>query len=552
MEQKSFVPKESPSRRAQMTPSPQRQFRKKNSPISSALLEDIHAESINVFDSTDDVNLALDSWEVEKADRERRKSDIREKLQRIQSGLATISSDESKAKINGSCEDTLPAVDTDGVGVVQVPCEIGDDVNEHSPHDEYAAPTEIAPVLAGSGDIRMMSGDDDGGGGNVVVGPEIIAEIDCSDITGGIKIDSGVADVNDIIASVIESLPERKAVVKRLVPNLHATGSSGRLDALEWDEHEEEDCENHDAVDDLEAEQQVSDGVREEHHVNPPDNVVGDITDEKLIEDNMNTLSVDDKLLELEAADKVIFPDFEVTEARLASAGASVRQSSSGSIDRQASASTASSSTDPSIATGPTAIGTFPSISGEMTRQSVDMDPTSMGGMLPPYVGNSDYSQFGVIENLELYMREQVFSSNRPSFPSPYILSTDIGPMKDMIPYVSPPPYTERFVSVYREKVFVANNTSDLSYDGNYTSLKCGDRDTTSLALSKELNAPDMIVSTPYHILVATDMFLYVLKDFPSLNRMTKAPYLFGDAPIPILVRVHPLQCFRYASFFQF
>lgn len=129
--------------------------------------------------------------------------------------------------------------------------------------------------------------------------------------------------------------------------------------------------------------------------------------------------------------------------------------------------------------------------------------------LMTAYTGPDELAHILVTNNLETYLREQVFGVNRPSGLSPYILRSANSSAGH---YVDPPSNTETFITFYREKIV------DLSESGR--------------RLSSTKNGINLISV----VLIVTDVNLYIiLDDFNATSR-------FHDAPVPILVRSHPIQ----------
>ena len=518
VEQKAFMQIESPTRRKSPMTSPNRKL-VDNSLVGSSLANDFKSEGVLTHTGHLLNADACENWEVEKSERERRKSNIREKLNLIESGLASISADGSQTDLAGQTESS------NSIRVEYDEVSTGNQVNEAKLHSMEPAATDNSVQVE-----------------NVTSDEEIRSkgEMTCEDISRQDNREEKEAIIprDPIVAAVDNTMNPRK-IVKHIVPVLKKEINTSHLDVLDWEDEEDVDNDHFEngKSEDKDApyvqkctESQVSDGTEVVDTVITSDcpGINGDTIRDAAEVDNFVDLLAAKPLQSAVQAVNVT--------------GTTGRKASGSSIDRHRSASTASTASDSSVAKG-TMVSVRPSLSVDLGRNSVETDIAAKMES-PPYVGNAAYEDFGVIENLELYFREQVFSSNRPSFPSPFIAVKKTNTSKGILDYVAAPPYTERFVSVYREKVFISQSSSDLS--GEYTSLRelSGDGVPQAAETDPQTSGP-VVVSTPYTLIVATDMFLYVLKDIPRLNKLTRAPYVFKDAPVPVLIKVHPFQCLR-------
>jgi hypothetical protein len=168
-----------------------------------------------------------------------------------------------------------------------------------------------------------------------------------------------------------------------------------------------------------------------------------------------------------------------------------------------------------------------------------------------PYVGNSDYASFNVIENYELYFREQVFHDRRPSYPSLFMqLETSGGQgaqaSSGLTCYMPPSTYPERLVAVHREKVISLRDNvvvDDFGFVGSQGS-----------AAFSSLHGQhghgkardDVAVKETFALLVVTDIHLYIVRDMPRTHSVGSgfpgSPVLFSDAPLPVLIRSYLLE----------
>lgn len=567
VEQMAFVPKESPKKYR----SPKRELKKDYSPVvQTALLSAKNAEEAMLgFTSTSAPNsvmsMAEDEWMNERNDRERRKLELKDKLSKMQSSLGTKVGDECEsgvgdALVDGAACDKIEAlIDHNNAEIDQMDVAMSDTDLDETKRTK-GLPTATASSYI---DFDVHEDPETVVSDTVVINKTELVDLNKTDTVEAISIinehEKTLAENEFTTKSDEASDPSRPAAKILLVPKvLSPSMKKTHLSLLDWEDDERDDDGSGDTgktSDELPDELPIVEAAEQAvifsgatttvlvSAVNVADDASKLLKDEPSsamqADESVSDNVVSDELLEeMECSDKVaIYLDTAVPITAVG--GVSKAQSSS--VDRGASASTTSSSSEPSVLGGAGTIP-FPSIYGDAHRNSIDIDPTTPEHINPPYVGNMDYEQFGVIENLELYMREQVFSPTRPSHPAPYIQCESC--IDGTVSYVTPPPYSERFVAVYREKVYMNSHTSH-SPEGEYTSLRELSTDGSPQAAVAPKDVGVTTVATPYVILVATDMFLYVLKDFPRLKRTTKSPYLFRDSPIPVLIRVHPLQCLR-------
>lgn len=122
------------------------------------------------------------------------------------------------------------------------------------------------------------------------------------------------------------------------------------------------------------------------------------------------------------------------------------------------------------------------------------------------YVGDSDYANLPVADNLELYFKEQVWPMRSRGSGLPYLAQAPGG-------FYEPPTTPETFVLLFREKIcFVRNTTS------------------TDPSAASSQHAKEEPV-----LIVITDLQVYIVLDrFPPTER-------FNDAPRPLVLRQHPL-----------
>ena len=161
------------------------------------------------------------------------------------------------------------------------------------------------------------------------------------------------------------------------------------------------------------------------------------------------------------------------------------------------------------------------------------------------YVGDPDYKNLSVVENMDLYMKEQVFNVKRPSGISPYMrdstidadsvgIASDNADLSNI--FIKTAHRYEKFITVFCEKVIdITGTTSTLRTTSNTTPstpprIKMSRRDQLPKADEEASAAQE---ETRY--LVLTDTSLYLVRvDFPLQT-------LFIEAPIPTVIRSHKL-----------
>jgi hypothetical protein len=168
-----------------------------------------------------------------------------------------------------------------------------------------------------------------------------------------------------------------------------------------------------------------------------------------------------------------------------------------------------------------------------------------------PYVGNSDYASFNVIENFELYFREQVFHDRRPSYPSLFMQVEAAGAQSssELTSYMPPSTYPERLVAVHREKVISLRDNVVVDDFGSGGSQGFS-QSTGSTSLQGQHGhgkvRDDIAVKETFALLVVTDIHLYIVRDMPRTHSAGSgfpgSPVLFSDAPLPVLIRSYLLE----------
>lgn len=168
--------------------------------------------------------------------------------------------------------------------------------------------------------------------------------------------------------------------------------------------------------------------------------------------------------------------------------------------------------------------------------------------MLNTYVGDPDYRNLSVTENMDLYMKEQVFNIKRPSGISPYMkeaASTDS--MKGIAvdasdalpsPFIKTAYRYEKFIAVFCEKII------DITYMQPTESGRNASGTTPASPPRMNKNRRDQLPradeeaaaaleETRYLVLTDTCLYL-VMTEFP-------AQATFSDAPVPTVLRAHKL-----------
>jgi len=140
------------------------------------------------------------------------------------------------------------------------------------------------------------------------------------------------------------------------------------------------------------------------------------------------------------------------------------------------------------------------------------------------YVGNEEYRRLPVLGNLDLYLREQVFSPKRPFISGPYMRG---GSSHTEGRLVSVPDNckAEKFVAVFSERV--------IAIDGTGSSIDASSSSSSSLQRKCTLQEEDCPEELLY--LILTDATLYIAEaDFTS-------DCTFGEVPLLTVTHFHPL-----------
>jgi hypothetical protein len=170
-----------------------------------------------------------------------------------------------------------------------------------------------------------------------------------------------------------------------------------------------------------------------------------------------------------------------------------------------------------------------------------------ISGPVNTYVGDPDYRNLSVVENMDLYMKEQVFNIKRPSGISPYMRDAtadvdSVGIAIDKIAdlsnvFIKTAHRYEKFITVFCEKVIditgvpsAAERAASGAAPLSPPRVSKNRRDQLPRPEEQALAAQE---ETRY--LVLTDTCLYLVRvDFP-------AQATFSDAPVPTVIRAHKL-----------
>lgn len=146
------------------------------------------------------------------------------------------------------------------------------------------------------------------------------------------------------------------------------------------------------------------------------------------------------------------------------------------------------------------------------------------------YIGDPQYRDLIVSENLELYFREQVFSANRPCHPKFFLR----GPGDE---YLQPYEQDERLVCIYTEKMIDLTDISLLPPPSTPVPLN---RAKSKKNIPSDEGYPDdddEPVKESLTTLILTDVGLYILDHAVILSKKL----VFADAPVFSVLKAHPL-----------
>ena len=168
------------------------------------------------------------------------------------------------------------------------------------------------------------------------------------------------------------------------------------------------------------------------------------------------------------------------------------------------------------------------------------------------YVGDPEYKSLSVVDNLELYFREQVFGPDRPSGDQPFIKDPHSAPFstspyanRDDVVFVRAPQYQERFIVLF--SVHMIDVTAEAKNHHHHQSESSTTEASGGVSFMRQRSAStaaqpqnEYVAPEIKAILVLTDLNLYLVK-----QESFAAHQVFSDAPIPELIRVHPIYSFR-------
>lgn len=177
------------------------------------------------------------------------------------------------------------------------------------------------------------------------------------------------------------------------------------------------------------------------------------------------------------------------------------------------------------------------------------------------YSGAEEYASLDVMENLELYFREQIFGTYKSTGDAPYIRlqastrlsiqdtktasSPRTNKASDDIIFISPPSRPERFMALFCEEVLLIDKPKP-SWKPPHASKNHPSPSVDSLS-SSPLPEKPMKVSEEKSIkmiIALTNTMIYVLRYDELVGKR------FLDAPIPVLVNSHDIVDLMYCSIF--
>lgn len=164
------------------------------------------------------------------------------------------------------------------------------------------------------------------------------------------------------------------------------------------------------------------------------------------------------------------------------------------------------------------------------------------------YTGDVEFSDYNILENLELYCRVQVFGIERPTGDHPYLRKKS-GSFESDIDIVNISSQSERFITVFLEKIVECEgNSGALGYSNPPSSVNTNltTRLSTLNFTDSNGNSTQSKASFPEAIeievaLVLTDERLYLIRvdDIPK-------DAVFSDAFVPTVLRYHEIFALRY------
>lgn len=164
-----------------------------------------------------------------------------------------------------------------------------------------------------------------------------------------------------------------------------------------------------------------------------------------------------------------------------------------------------------------------------------EMDVTSIAGSRA-YRGSEEYANLLVMDNLDLYFREQIFTND---INKPYIrYPTSNNMTSDTCTFIDSPSRSERFIAVFCERIVIVQNKRSPTWKppvpGAYIPSSPGKGKKSNKDNDKGQNsAQDW--DEPYLIIAVTNVNAYVLK-FDEFHGK-----IFIDAPVPTIVAIHDI-----------
>jgi hypothetical protein len=197
-----------------------------------------------------------------------------------------------------------------------------------------------------------------------------------------------------------------------------------------------------------------------------------------------------------------------------------------------------------------------------ITMESESADSTSIRSFSTRiYSGAEEYASLDVMENLELFFREQVFGTCKSTGDAPYIRypptirpsvsvsksgakSPIVAPtISDEIVFVGPPSRPERFMALFCEEILVIDKPKPAWRPPHASSSI--DAPTAAGASSPSGGEKGKKVEEAVKMLIAlTNATIYILRYDELIGK------LFADAPIPILVNSHDIVDLMYCNIF--
>lgn len=181
--------------------------------------------------------------------------------------------------------------------------------------------------------------------------------------------------------------------------------------------------------------------------------------------------------------------------------------------------------------------------STDSSQGLVSQDERDIMSNMDPYIGDAQYKDLNILDNLELYFREQVFSPKRPSFPNIY-LHEDLA-RRECLPaglqhalcLIAAHKPDERLVTMFTEKVIDLNNSPRALRKQRSASSSA------SVASADEVAEGEENETSPERAMafVLSDYALYFIAMEEVSPKLT-----FADAPVFTVYAHHPLYQLRY------